>query len=391
MAEQPDWRTTGRRAAATRSGCAQRRGARRVPARPLHAGELEALAPPAGGRAPARRRACPTPRSPSASAARPPRSPASRTGCATARAATGSCSTGWRGGAVTRRGLLRLALPSKGRMHEPAARLLHGRRHRVRDRRAARCTRTAPTSTSSCCSRAPTTSPSGRPTARVDVGIAGRNQLVEAGADARAAARLGFGRCRLALAVPTARPVAIAADLAGCRVATSYPRHARGALRASRASRRAWSRSTARSSWRRGCTPPTRSPTSSPAARRCARTACASSRRCSSREAVLIARPRPRRRSSARSTDELRCCIELGARGAAQALPDAERAATSAWTTCSRCCRASTRRPCCRSRAPACTPCTPWSTPTRSSACSARCARPAPRSLLVLPIEHLIP
>ena len=67
---------------------------------------------------------CPRPRSPSGSAARRRRSRASPTGCVTARAATASCSTGWRGGAMTRRGLLRLALPSKGRLAEPATRLL---------------------------------------------------------------------------------------------------------------------------------------------------------------------------------------------------------------------------------------------------------------------------
>ncbi len=57
-----------------------------------------------------------------------------------------------------------------------------------------------------------------------DAGIVGENVLFEAGlADLRREA-LGFGRCRLALAVPRESDLTTAAGLAGLRIATSYPR-----------------------------------------------------------------------------------------------------------------------------------------------------------------------
>ena len=64
-----------------------------------------------------------------------------------------------------------------------------------------------------------------------DLGIVGRNVLNEYeltaghGDDAALAEwrALGFGRCRLSLAVPQERDYAGAADLAGTRIATSYP------------------------------------------------------------------------------------------------------------------------------------------------------------------------
>mgnify|MGYP003375328666 CR=1 FL=1 len=55
-------------------------------------------------------------------------------------------------------------------------------------------------------------------------GIAGGNQIVESDAAVDVLLRLGFGRCRLALAVPDGRDVQATADLAGRRIATSYPR-----------------------------------------------------------------------------------------------------------------------------------------------------------------------
>ena len=58
----------------------------------------------------------------------------------------------------------------------------------------------------------------------VDLGIAGQNQIIETGADVEPLLELGFGRCRLALAVPDGAAIASLADLGGCRIATSYPR-----------------------------------------------------------------------------------------------------------------------------------------------------------------------
>jgi len=60
-----------------------------------------------------------------------------------------------------------------------------------------------------------------------ELGIVGRNVLAEhtAGGEARVdeIRALGFGVCRLALAVPAEQPYGGVADLAGRRIATSYP------------------------------------------------------------------------------------------------------------------------------------------------------------------------
>jgi ATP phosphoribosyltransferase len=59
----------------------------------------------------------------------------------------------------------------------------------------------------------------------VDLGIVGRNLLVEHNLyeHVRELAPLGFGRCQLVVAVPRESPVTVPTDLAGRRIATSYP------------------------------------------------------------------------------------------------------------------------------------------------------------------------
>ncbi|MDX6537886.1 MAG: phosphoribosyltransferase, partial [Gaiellales bacterium] len=124
---------------------------------------------------------------------------------------------------MTRRGLLRLALPSKGRLAEPATRLLsdagiqfettgrtlHAKAHDLDlDLLLARS------------DDIPVWTAAGD----VDLGIAGQNQIVETGADVEPLLELGFGRCRLVLAVPDGASIGSLADLAGTRIATSYPR-----------------------------------------------------------------------------------------------------------------------------------------------------------------------
>ena len=139
---------------------------------------------------------------------------------------------------VTPRGLLRLALPSKGRLAEPATRLLsdagiqfettgrtlHAHAHDLDlDLLLARS------------DDIPVWTAAGD----VDLGIAGQNQIVETGADVEPLLELGFGRCRLALAVPAGR----------CR------------SRRSPTSAAAASRPRTRAPWRRGL----RAPASTPA------------------------------------------------------------------------------------------------------------------------------
>ncbi len=60
-----------------------------------------------------------------------------------------------------------------------------------------------------------------------DAGITGADILAEVGRDLPVIARLGYGRCRLAAAVPSDAPVRAVDDLAGQRVATSHPRTTR--------------------------------------------------------------------------------------------------------------------------------------------------------------------
>ncbi|MGI4874492.1 MAG: ATP phosphoribosyltransferase [Janthinobacterium lividum] len=57
-----------------------------------------------------------------------------------------------------------------------------------------------------------------------DLGIVGQNVLVEAGGAGLEVEPLGFGKCRLSLAVPRTAAYASAADLQGKSIATSYPR-----------------------------------------------------------------------------------------------------------------------------------------------------------------------
>lgn len=56
-----------------------------------------------------------------------------------------------------------------------------------------------------------------------DVGIVGENVLAENPKDVDTIEQLGFGRCRLSLAVPKGFEYASLSDVAGRRIATSYP------------------------------------------------------------------------------------------------------------------------------------------------------------------------
>jgi ATP phosphoribosyltransferase len=60
-----------------------------------------------------------------------------------------------------------------------------------------------------------------------DVGITGVDLLAETGAELPVLCELGYGRCRLAAAVPADSPFEALGDLAGVRVATSHPNVAR--------------------------------------------------------------------------------------------------------------------------------------------------------------------
>ena len=118
---------------------------------------------------------------------------------------------------------LRLALPSKGRLAEPAHRLFReagidvtpdGRRLRL----------PVPEHDVEILFARPDDIPVWADDRAVDLGVAGENQILESGADVQVLLRLGFGHCRLALAAPAEAGIDDAARLDGLRVATSYPR-----------------------------------------------------------------------------------------------------------------------------------------------------------------------
>jgi ATP phosphoribosyltransferase len=56
-----------------------------------------------------------------------------------------------------------------------------------------------------------------------DVGIVGENILAEHGCAVEVVQKLGFGKCRLSIAIPRSVGYASIADLSGRRIATSYP------------------------------------------------------------------------------------------------------------------------------------------------------------------------
>jgi ATP phosphoribosyltransferase len=117
----------------------------------------------------------------------------------------------------------RLALPSKGRMHAPAVALARDAGIEVEVNGRALYSHCSQWDIEVLFARSddiPTWASDGA----VETAIAGRNQLVEAGFGALELLPLGFGSCRLELAVANDSPVQQPADLAGRRVASAYPR-----------------------------------------------------------------------------------------------------------------------------------------------------------------------
>ena len=56
-----------------------------------------------------------------------------------------------------------------------------------------------------------------------DIGIVGRNLILEYGRPVEELLALGFGYCSLVVAVPNESPIGRVTDMRGCKVATSYP------------------------------------------------------------------------------------------------------------------------------------------------------------------------
>lgn len=126
-------------------------------------------------------------------------------------------------------GRLTLAVPSKGRMAEPALRLCAdaGLSFETTDRALLVPCANAPVDL--LLVRAHDV-PEYVQDGVVDVGVTGANLVAEAQAQVETLAELGFARCSLQAAVPQGAPQGSLEDLDGLRVATAYPVSTRAAL-----------------------------------------------------------------------------------------------------------------------------------------------------------------
>ncbi len=119
---------------------------------------------------------------------------------------------------------MRIAVPSKGRLREPAIELLHDAGlgpETPGDRALAFPCRNAPVE--ALLVRADDV-PEYVQDGVVDCGITGLDIVRESGVHVRELLRLGFGACTLEAAVPAESPLQRLEDLRGARVATSFPR-----------------------------------------------------------------------------------------------------------------------------------------------------------------------
>jgi ATP phosphoribosyltransferase len=122
---------------------------------------------------------------------------------------------------------LRIAVPSKGRLREPAIQLLHDAGlgpETPGDRALAFPCRNAPVE--ALLVRADDV-PEYVQDGVVDCGITGLDIVRERGANVVELLKLGFGACTLEAAVPMESAAQTLSDLSGVRVATSFPRLAR--------------------------------------------------------------------------------------------------------------------------------------------------------------------
>lgn len=126
-------------------------------------------------------------------------------------------------------GRLMLAVPSKGRMSEPALRLCAdaGLSFETTDRALLVPCANAPVDLLLV---RPSDIPEYVQDGVVHLGITGANLVVEADANVVTLAELGFARCTLQAAVPDDAPQQALADLGGLRIATAYPVTTRACL-----------------------------------------------------------------------------------------------------------------------------------------------------------------
>lgn len=119
-----------------------------------------------------------------------------------------------------------LAVPNKGRLVEPTLRLLHDAGLVFEERDRSLVSRVENVDLDILFVRTNDVVEFVRD-AVADLGITGGDLLAEAGVELPVVRSLGYGRCRLAAAVPDEAPQRRVEDLAGLRVATAHPRAAR--------------------------------------------------------------------------------------------------------------------------------------------------------------------
>jgi ATP phosphoribosyltransferase len=119
--------------------------------------------------------------------------------------------------------VIRVAIPSKGRLMDRTLALLAGAGYRVGDRRRD-LFQIDPRNGVEFVFLRPVDIPVYVAGGELDAGVTGEDLVRERGLDLKPRLRLGFGDSRLCVAVAESSPVQTVADVAGLRVATSFPR-----------------------------------------------------------------------------------------------------------------------------------------------------------------------
>jgi ATP phosphoribosyltransferase len=117
----------------------------------------------------------------------------------------------------------RLALPSKGRLHDPVLDLVRAAGFELEGNGRALYAQCSQWDVEVLFTRAEDM-PAWAVDGAVEAAVAGRDQVLEGGAELEELVPLGFGRCSLQVAVPAGAGVETVAELDGGRVATSHPR-----------------------------------------------------------------------------------------------------------------------------------------------------------------------
>ena len=117
----------------------------------------------------------------------------------------------------------RLALPSKGRLHDPVLDLVRAAGFELDGNGRALYAQCSQWDVEVLFTRAEDM-PAWAVDGAVEAAVAGRDQVLEGGAELEELVPLGFGRCSLQVAVPATDGVETVAELEGGRVATSHPR-----------------------------------------------------------------------------------------------------------------------------------------------------------------------